>query len=61
MSAPTMPTLPDEVVTQAHLRLIDVPGVAGRVALITLDNGKDHTRPTTFGPQGLANIDAALV
>jgi 3-hydroxyacyl-CoA dehydrogenase/enoyl-CoA hydratase/carnithine racemase len=60
MSAPTMPTLPDEVVTQAHLRLIDVPGVAGRVALITLDNGKDHTRPTTFGPQGLANIDAAL-
>jgi 3-hydroxyacyl-CoA dehydrogenase/enoyl-CoA hydratase/carnithine racemase len=59
VSAPTL-TLPDEVVTQAHLRLIDVPGVDGAVALISLDNGKDHTRPTTFGPQGLANIDAAL-
>jgi 3-hydroxyacyl-CoA dehydrogenase/enoyl-CoA hydratase/carnithine racemase len=59
VSAPTL-TLPGEVVTQAHLRLIDVPGVDGAVALISLDNGKDHTRPTTFGPQGLANIDAAL-
>ena len=53
-------SLPGEVVTAAHVRLIAVPGVAGRVALITLDNGMDHTRPTTFGPQGLANIDAAL-
>ena len=53
-------TLPGEVVTAAHVRLISVPGVAGQVALITLDNGMDHTRPTTFGPQGLANIDAAL-
>ncbi len=53
-------TLPGEVVTAAHVRLVSVPGVAGQVALITLDNGMDHTRPTTFGPQGLANIDAAL-
>ena len=37
-----------------------VPGVAGKVALITLDNGRDHTRPSTFGPQGLAGLDAAL-
>ncbi len=54
------PVLPDEVVTAAHLRLLDVPGVAGQVALITLDNGKDHTRPSTFGPQGLRSLDAAL-
>jgi 3-hydroxyacyl-CoA dehydrogenase/enoyl-CoA hydratase/carnithine racemase len=61
MTTPTTPlTLPGEVVTQARVRLIDVPGIDGAVALITLDNGKDHTRPTTFGPQGLANIDAAL-
>ena len=63
MGTTTRPTglqLPGEVVTDAHLRLVDVPGVNGRVALITLDNGKDHTRPTTFGPAGLANIDAAL-
>ncbi len=52
--------IPGEVVTEAYLKLIDVPGVDGQVALITLDNGKDHTRPTTFGPAGLANIDAAL-
>jgi 3-hydroxyacyl-CoA dehydrogenase/enoyl-CoA hydratase/carnithine racemase len=52
--------LPGEVVTDAHLRLLPVPGVAGPVALITLDNGRDHTRPTTFGPAGLANLDAAL-
>ena len=55
-----VPVLPDEVVTEAHLRLLDVPGVAGKVALITLDNGKDHTRPSTFGPQGLLSLDAAL-
>jgi len=60
MTETTTLTLPDEVVTQAPVRLIDVPGIGGPVALITLDNGKDHTRPTTFGPQGLRNIDAAL-
>ncbi len=51
---------PDEVVTQAHVRFLDLPYGAGRMALITLDNGRDHTRPTTFGPAGLANLDAAL-
>ncbi|KIF70949.1 3-hydroxyacyl-CoA dehydrogenase [Streptomyces sp. AcH 505] len=50
---------PDEVVTQAHVRHLDLPG-AGRFALITLDNGFDHTKPTTIGPQSLANLDAAL-
>ncbi|MGW5679408.1 3-hydroxyacyl-CoA dehydrogenase NAD-binding domain-containing protein [Streptomyces sp. NPDC003860] len=50
---------PDEVVTSAHVRHLDLPG-AGRFALITLDNGLDHTKPTTFGPQSLANLDAAL-
>ncbi|MEV4432268.1 3-hydroxyacyl-CoA dehydrogenase NAD-binding domain-containing protein [Streptomyces sp. NPDC049585] len=50
---------PDEVVTQAHVRHLDLPG-AGRFALITLDNGLDHTKPTTFGPQSLANLNAAI-
>ena len=49
----------EEVVTRAPVRYLDLPAV-GEVALITLDNGKDHTGPTTFGPQGLANISAAL-
>ncbi|MGY1822170.1 3-hydroxyacyl-CoA dehydrogenase NAD-binding domain-containing protein [Geodermatophilus sp. SYSU D00079] len=50
----------DEVVTTARVRYLAVPGVAGEVALITLDNGHDHTRPSTFGPAGLASLDAAL-
>ncbi|MFF2813664.1 3-hydroxyacyl-CoA dehydrogenase NAD-binding domain-containing protein [Streptomyces sp. NPDC058000] len=51
---------PDEVVTQAHVRHLDLPKGAGRFALITLDNGLDHTKPTTFGPQSLANLNTAL-
>ncbi|QIQ02082.1 3-hydroxyacyl-CoA dehydrogenase NAD-binding domain-containing protein [Streptomyces liangshanensis] len=51
---------PDEVVTQAHVRHLDLPGGVGRFALVTLDNGLDHTKPTTFGPRSLANIDAAI-
>ncbi|NNG37633.1 3-hydroxyacyl-CoA dehydrogenase [Nakamurella sp. DB0629] len=52
--------IPGEVVTNAITRLIDVPGVAGQVALITLDNGMDHNRPNTLGPAGLRSLDAAL-
>ena len=51
---------PDEVVTAAKVRVIDLPYGAGRCALVTIDNGKDHTRPSTFGPGGLASLDAAL-
>ncbi len=51
---------PDEVVTTAHVRHIDLPGQAGRFALITLDNGFDHTKPTTFGPGSLARLSEAL-
>ena len=51
---------PDEVVTESKLKFVRVPGVAGKVALITLDNGRDHTRPASFGPRGLASLGAAL-
>jgi 3-hydroxyacyl-CoA dehydrogenase/enoyl-CoA hydratase/carnithine racemase len=51
---------PAEVVTTAHVRHLDLPHGGGRFALITLDNGFDHTKPTTFGPRSLANLDAAL-
>lgn len=57
MSSPT-PTVPDEVVTEAKLRLVDIP--SGSFALITVDNGRDHTRPSTFGPQGLRSLGAAI-
>ncbi|MDQ4038793.1 MAG: 3-hydroxyacyl-CoA dehydrogenase NAD-binding domain-containing protein [Actinomycetota bacterium] len=46
--------------TSAHVRYLAVPGLAGEIALITMDNGLDHTRPTTFGPAGLTNLAAAL-
>ncbi|MET7761083.1 3-hydroxyacyl-CoA dehydrogenase NAD-binding domain-containing protein [Streptomyces sp. NPDC005393] len=51
---------PGEVVTQAHVRHLDLPQSAGRFALITLDNGLDHTKPTTFGPASLANLNTAI-
>ncbi|SFO47821.1 3-hydroxyacyl-CoA dehydrogenase [Geodermatophilus obscurus] len=50
----------NEVVTEARVRYMRVPGLAGEIALVTLDNGHDHTRPSTFGPGGLASLDAAL-
>ncbi len=51
---------PDEVVTHARVRLLQMPDDAGTMALITIDNDRDHTRPSTFGPAGLASLDAAL-
>ena len=50
----------NEVVTEAKVRFLDLPGLTGQLALITIDNGHDHTRPSTFGPGGLASLDAAL-
>ena len=50
----------DEVVTQALLRIVDLPENSGRIALITLDNQRDHTKPNTFGVAGLASLDRAL-
>ncbi|MEU4508918.1 3-hydroxyacyl-CoA dehydrogenase NAD-binding domain-containing protein [Nonomuraea wenchangensis] len=51
---------PDEVVTKALVRDVQLPGGAGTMALITLDNGFDHTKPNTFGPLGLFALDEAL-
>jgi 3-hydroxyacyl-CoA dehydrogenase/enoyl-CoA hydratase/carnithine racemase len=51
---------PDEVVTRALVRDVQLPGGAGTMALITLDNGHDHTRPNTFGPAGLLALRDAL-
>ncbi|MDC5695751.1 3-hydroxyacyl-CoA dehydrogenase NAD-binding domain-containing protein, partial [Intrasporangium calvum] len=50
----------DEVVTHALVRDITLPGDAGTLALITIDNGLDHTRPTTFGPRSIAELHAAV-
>ena len=50
----------DEIVTHAKLQFIELPQAAGKAALITLDNGFDHTKPNTFGPGGMASLTAAL-
>jgi 3-hydroxyacyl-CoA dehydrogenase/enoyl-CoA hydratase/carnithine racemase len=51
---------PEEVVTRALVRDVELPYEAGTMALITLDNGRDHTRPNTFGPAGLLALRDAL-
>ncbi len=53
---------PDEVVTNALVRDVDLSafGYKGSLALITLDNGLDHTRPNTFGPQSLTALNEAI-
>jgi enoyl-CoA hydratase/carnithine racemase len=51
---------PAEVVTRALVRDVELPYGAGTMALITLDNGRDHTRPDTFGPAGLLALRDAL-
>lgn len=50
----------DEVVTHALARDVQLPGGVGTMALITLDNGHDHTRPSTFGPRGLLELRDVL-
>ncbi|MEQ4719813.1 3-hydroxyacyl-CoA dehydrogenase NAD-binding domain-containing protein [Nonomuraea sp. B19D2] len=50
----------DEVVTKALVRDVQLPYGAGTMALITLDNGFDHTKPNTFGPRGLFALNGAL-
>lgn len=50
----------DEVVTRATTRVVAVDGLTKPVAVITLDNGLDPTKPNTFGREGLLSIDAAL-
>lgn len=49
----------DEVVTHSYVRDVRLP--SGRVlALITLDNGRDHTRPSTLGPVTLLELNDRL-
>ncbi len=49
----------DEVVTHSYVR--DVPLPSGRtLALLTLDNGRDHTRPSTLGAATLLEYATTL-
>ena len=49
----------DEVVTHSYVR--DIPLASGKtLALITLDNGRDHTRPNTLGAATLLEYAKTL-
>ncbi|GAB2447244.1 3-hydroxyacyl-CoA dehydrogenase/enoyl-CoA hydratase/carnithine racemase [Conyzicola lurida] len=49
----------DEVVTHSFVR--DIPISDGKtLALITLDNGRDHTRPNTLGPVTMLELAGVL-
>ena len=57
--SPLFADVSDEVVTHSPVRDIRLPS-GKTLALITLDNGRDHTRPNTLGPATLAELDATL-
>ena len=49
----------DEVITHSYVR--DVPLSGAKVlALVTLDNGRDHTRPSTLGPATMMEFGVVL-
>ena len=50
-----------ERVTHALVRDVPLGADLGTIALVTVDNGLDQTRPTTFGLAGLAELHAVLV
>ncbi|GAA5151642.1 3-hydroxyacyl-CoA dehydrogenase NAD-binding domain-containing protein [Microbacterium pseudoresistens] len=57
--SPILALTDDEVVT--HSPVSDVRLPSGKtLALITLDNGRDHTRPNTLGPATLAELGETL-
>ena len=49
-----------ERVSHAIARDVTLPGGAGTLVLVTIDNGLDHTKPTTLGPLGIAELTATL-
>ncbi|MDR7159246.1 3-hydroxyacyl-CoA dehydrogenase NAD-binding domain-containing protein [Arthrobacter sp. BE255] len=56
---------PHETVTHSYVRDITLPALPGTsspgtFALITLDNGLDHSKPTTLGPNTLVELGTVL-
>ena len=57
---------PDETVTHSYVQDIQLPAATGGTAspgtfaLITLDNGLDHSKPTTLGPNTLVELGTVL-
>ncbi|WP_024355965.1 3-hydroxyacyl-CoA dehydrogenase NAD-binding domain-containing protein [Leucobacter chironomi] len=57
--SPIIEASADEVVTESYVRDVALPS-GGVLALITLDNGRDHTRPNTLGPRTLQGLERVL-
>lgn len=57
--SPIIEASADEVVTESYVRDVALPS-GGTLALITLDNGRDHTRPNTLGPRTLQALERVL-
>ena len=57
--APLLSAADDEVITEMFVRDVALPS-GGTLALITMDNGRDHTRPNTLGPRTLERLNAVL-
>ncbi|PRY57645.1 3-hydroxyacyl-CoA dehydrogenase NAD-binding domain-containing protein [Glycomyces artemisiae] len=55
-----LPDFEEEVVTESYVRFVEPRGLGGKAAIITLDNGYDHTKPSSFGPGGLKSLWRAL-
>lgn len=57
--APLLAVADDEVITRGLVRDVTLP--SGRtLALVTLDNGHDYTRPNTLGPATLVGLGETL-
>jgi 3-hydroxyacyl-CoA dehydrogenase/enoyl-CoA hydratase/carnithine racemase len=56
----TEASVPEERVTHSHLQLVELPLHSGTLALITLDNGFDHTKPNALGLASVLELDAAI-
>ncbi|WP_045730377.1 3-hydroxyacyl-CoA dehydrogenase NAD-binding domain-containing protein [Pseudarthrobacter chlorophenolicus] len=56
---------PNETVTHSYVQDIPLPAAPGKAspgtfALVTLDNGLDHSKPTTLGPNTLVELGMVL-
>jgi 3-hydroxyacyl-CoA dehydrogenase/enoyl-CoA hydratase/carnithine racemase len=50
--------MPEELVTQFKETFFESP--AGKIALVTMDNGEDYRKPNTFGTGGMESLNACL-
>lgn len=57
--SPLLAHATDEVVSHSFVRDVTLPD-GTVIALITLDNGRDHTRPNTLGPVTLLELGGVL-